>query len=47
MLLPDDLGIKVERASGIPGQAGGGSEQENGAWIQADDVYPEYWRRAH
>ncbi len=36
----DDSGIKEERA-------GGGPEQEDRAWIRADDVYPENWRSTH
>ena len=28
-------------------QAGGGPKQEDRGRIQADDVYPEYWRSTH
>ncbi len=41
---PDDSTIEEERAGGGAGPAGGGPEQENRAWIRADDIYPEYWR---
>ncbi len=38
--VPDDSEIKEELA-------GGGLEQEDRAWIRADDVYPECWRSTH
>ncbi len=43
---PDDSGIEEERE---PGPAGGEPEQEDRAWILADEVrvYPENWRSTH
>jgi hypothetical protein len=42
----DDSEIE-EWAGGGPGPTGGGPEQEDRGWIQADDVYPECWRSTH
>ncbi len=43
----DEMGIEQERAGGGPGPAGRRPEQEDRAWIRADDFYLEYWRTTH
>jgi hypothetical protein len=45
--VPDDSGIEEERVGGGQGPTGGGPEQEDRAWIRADEVYPECWRSTH